>query len=791
MILTATPDNVQFTNRPSQAVLWREISAILRRLPAPAPQSGRDRTWRRDRAAPIRCGDMSDSLPLWDALPVSEKHRAELIASAIASEVAKERGYQSITTKRAVMKLGFRESQANVPGWLAPMHNIAGELADYTFKPDSPRIKDGKSVKYEQIVGHAPIVDVPPRARPWVMDPKQALFFTEGIKKGDSGASHELAIVMLLGVWNWKSSEVIAALDRIPLKGRAVYIAFDSDWRRKPGVRQALNRLISVLRQAGAIVAILDLPEPTSGIKVGLDDYFAADPKHNATTLLRYASEADDPIDDPDDDAETGAYAVRNGCIAYRKRERDGDVWLPLCNFNAEIVAQVIADNGVEEHGSIALRGQLATGKALPLIEVSFSRFASLDWVISKWGAGAVINAGMGANDRLREAIQRLSPDVPIRRVYTHPGWRKIDGRWVFLHRDGAIGPQGTFSPERVEVRLNGPAERLCLPVPPTDAALIAAIATVLSVRDVAPDRLSSLVLALPFAAPLLAIHPIDTGVYLLGPTGSLKSELNALTQRFFGPAFDRETPPGTYLDTPNALEKLVFDCKDAVCWIDDFAPTGSAFDIQRYHGTAERLFRGIGNQSGRGRLNQNLESRPVYVPRGLVISSGEDVPHMQSALARVVIAEVKHGDVNQTKLAVLQAEPARSQFAASTAAYVQWLAPQLDSLRTAIGAEHLALRASLTGDHLRTPDAIAHLALGWRLWLRFAVEVGALTPAAEDAAWQRALAGLKEAGQAQAGHQEPHKPAIRFIELLMSAIARGDAYVATTAGDQPDNFPA
>jgi Domain of unknown function (DUF3854) len=727
----------------------------------------------------------------WADLPLNEKHRDELIASAISPEVAKERGYESITIKNVVMKVGFRESQANVPGWMAPNYNVAGKLADYTFKPDSPRIKDGNPVKYEQPAKHAPILDVPKRAHSWVMDPAQSLFITEGIKKADAGASAELGCVSIAGVWNWKSDDVRAAFDLIPLKGRAVYLTFDSDWRRNSKVKQAMFRLAKALRQYGAIVHFIDLPEPNPGIKAGLDDYFATG--KNKLDLLRHATEVtgDEPEMPADDDSPTGPYAVRDGCIAYRKRERDGDVWIPLCNFSAEIVEQVIADNGVEEHGSIALRGQLANGKPLAETEVSFGRFASLDWIIPSWGTGAVINAGMGAKDRLREAIQRLSPDVPISRVYTHPGWRKIDGEWAFLNAAGYIGPIGHIFSTPIRVRLQGQAARLCLPVPPTGDERTAAITTALSILDVAPDRLSSLVLAAPFTAPLMEIHPVDTGEFLVGPTGTLKSELNALSMRFGGSDFGRTMPPGSYLDTANALEKLGFDFKDFPFWVDDYAPTGSSYDVAKLRGVAERLVRAIGNQTGRGRLNQQLEERAKYRPRGIMVSSGEDVPNMQSGLSRVIVAEVKPGDVDLQKLAELQAEPARSQLSASYAAYVQWLAPKIDTLKATIAAEHLALRAQMTGAHLRTPDATANFALGWKMWLRFTVDVGALAQVEADAVWQRALAGLKAAGAAQAEHQESLKPTVRFIELLTSVIARGDAHVATITGDAPADFAA
>ena len=41
---------------------------------------------------------------------------------------------------------------------------------------------------------------------------------------------------------------------------------------------------------------------------------------------------------------------------------------------------------------------------------------------------------------------------------------------------------------------------------------------------------------------------------------------------------------PGSWSSTGNALEGLAFSAKDVLLVVDDFAPTGSATDVQRMH---------------------------------------------------------------------------------------------------------------------------------------------------------------------------------------------------------------
>jgi hypothetical protein len=91
-------------------------------------------------------------------------------------------------------------------------------------------------------------------------DPSTALSITEGIKKGDALATHNLCAVVLPGVWGFKGKNTLGGVtfladwDYIALKGRKVYIVYDSDVTLKPQVQSALWRLTEHLRRRGADV---------------------------------------------------------------------------------------------------------------------------------------------------------------------------------------------------------------------------------------------------------------------------------------------------------------------------------------------------------------------------------------------------------------------------------------------------------------------------------------------------------------------------------------------------------
>jgi len=66
----------------------------------------------------------------------------------------------------------------------------------------------------------------------------------------------------------------------------------------------------------------------------------------------------------------------------------------PLCNFTANIAEEIIHDDGLNEEVLFCIEGRLHDGTDFPRVEVSASKFASLSWVTSEWGARPLIHAG-------------------------------------------------------------------------------------------------------------------------------------------------------------------------------------------------------------------------------------------------------------------------------------------------------------------------------------------------------------------------------------------------------------
>ena len=214
--------------------------------------------------------------------PLLEQHQRLLDASAINPGIAQTRRYFSVANKGALRQLGFSDAQARTPALVIPLWNVHGQLAFYQARPDHPRLRNGKPVKYETSNGARMALDVHPAVQPRLQDPARPLIVTEGVRKADAAISCGVDAVALLGVWNWRGtngaggSTALSDWELVALKDRDVHLVFDSDSQSNQQVRAALTRLGRFLETRGAHVHIARLQPARDGGKQGLDDYLAA-----------------------------------------------------------------------------------------------------------------------------------------------------------------------------------------------------------------------------------------------------------------------------------------------------------------------------------------------------------------------------------------------------------------------------------------------------------------------------------------------------------------------------------
>ncbi|VTS01851.1 DNA/RNA helicase, superfamily II OS=Thermoanaerobacterium thermosaccharolyticum M0795 GN=Thethe_02112 PE=4 SV=1: DUF3854: DUF927 [Gemmata massiliana] len=745
-------------------------------------------------------------------------HAAELEASGLSRETTTANNVHSEDDPKVVARLlnwSPARAKALGPVLVYPHYDRGGQPLDHaTVKPDRPRARGDKpgKVKYENPRGRPNRLYVPAGARAALADPTAELTITEGCKKALAATQHGFPCVSLPGVWNWvapreqrggKRTGRLALNDDlagVTWTGRRVHIVFDSDAGTNPDVARAERALAGALRRHGADVRVVRLPTEPDGTKNGLDDFLV---RHGAGALRELVGHApaspEKPRTDPAQFTESGYTAVSGNtfhCVLTRDEDTDEltvTKKTKLANFTARIVGETVTDDGAEQTRAFAVAVE-QWNKPARTVGVPVDRFGALDWVVERLGPKCVIQAGSGKRDHLRCAIQEMSGDeIPSATVYTHTGWREVEGRWCYLHGAGAIVPGVPTVPvsPRVEVQLDGAASAFRLPEPPTgDARRTAVRASLGLLVGLVPDGVAFPLLATVYRA---ALGAPDYALWLSGPTGAQKSELAALAQQHYGADMNRGRLPGNWSSTDNALERLAFTVKDAVLVVDDFAPPPSRADADRQHRTAERLIRGQGNSAGRQRMRADGTLRPPKPPRGLVLATGEDVPRGHSITARLGVVAVQRGDVNLARLSECQQNAAAGALASAMAGFVAWLAPRYATVRAELEAERVQLRNRFVGQfpHARTPDIIANLLLGLRYLLRFAEAIRAIDTPERERLWGRGEVAFRSLAEQQGEHQRAADPVARFPEMLGAIITSGRGHIAGTDGKEPGVPPS
>jgi len=724
--------------------------------------------------------------PSRDELPLSEAHLRHLQASAISLEVIAECGFRTVETPAELEELGFTRRQASyVPGILIPWH-FEGGIVGHQFRPDRPRQDlKGRVLKYEVPKGSSLRLDMPPACQHAAGDPSVPLFVTEGSKKAASIVSRGGVAISIAGVWAWRGKNqrggltLLSDWDVVALNGRKVYLGFDNDIVTKPPVAAALRRFTANLERKGANVSTLLLPPGENGAKVGVDDYLAAG--HTLEDLEALASDTPPEEEKADFELEHDLYCTVHGRICMRKNGL-----VPLGNFAARIAEEVILDDGVEQKRYVAMDGEL-DGRELKRVQVPINQFESMSWLLREWGTQVIIRAGSSSREHLRCAIQAMSNlngREPVR-IYQHTGWRMIDGERIFLGGAGAIG--------RPDIRVEIPSSlsRYALPIEPGDVDIREAIRASLSFLDISSRDVTYALWAAQYLAPLAEeLEPAFT-LWLLGRTGSYKSVLSALAVSHFG-NFTHTELPASWEGTANYLERAASLLKDHPLVIDDYPPgvtTAAARDLET---KVERVIRSQGNKSGRGRLQSDTNFRSSYVPRGLIITSGEQLPSSESGGARLFVVQVEEAATDPDTLTFAQDEE-QGLYRFAMADYCSWLQKGWDSIIPHVheeweGLRHLAMEH---GIHRRLPAVVACMTVAFRTAMAWAMERGAITATAAEEKSAEAWELFLRLADQQGSRVNEQRPATRFLDALSTLLLQRRVYLIDRTRLEPTESQA
>jgi hypothetical protein len=636
----------------------------------------------------------------------------------------------------------------------------------------------------------------PPVPPEWLLDPALPVAISEGEKK--SLALHRLAThecpqprwlaIAVTGVWNWMGrvgttinskgrrvpqKGVIYDFSRIAWDGRLTYIVYDSDVQTNESIKKAQLALTRELLRRGARVRWVEVTDAASGNlspKLGADDVLAT---RGPEYVLSLFEQAVDPLAGELNPVHAVQYVMHDGCTWKKGTDKHGlSTELKIAHFTAEIVADVHEDDGgIEQYRRFDIEGQAGGSKrsfTLPLDE--YLRGA---WPQKYLGCAAVIEAHQ--TPHLLAAIPQLShPRRAVR--YRDIGWRFLNGKWVYLDADGAIGSEGRV--KGIEMALSAWTANYRLRLARNAEEREAAVKASLGLLDVASVRVGHTLLATAARAPLP--RAADFVTWLAGDSGRKKSELSALAQQHFGAHMDRNHLPAHWrTDTANALGEKLFLVKHGVLVVDDFPVAVSGRQAEEMCAKLSRVIAAVGEGAGRGRMSRQLELQSERPPYAMLLSNGEDLPRQFSQRARIWVVEVEENEVELDLLTVMQAHGASGLLSVAMAEYIRWLALDLPGRMQAFEERVKKIQGELAiKGHARMPHIVAELEASEEFYLSFGVESDVIHADAKTQILKECRKALFAAAKGNRVDSASHGPAARFVALLRSALLSGRAHL-------------
>lgn len=483
-----------------------------------------------------------------------------------------------------------------------------------------------------------------------------------------------------------------------------------------------------------------------------------------------------------------GYCSERGKLLQERIDNGTGEVtYIPLATFTPLIRAEVTRDNGIEARKELHIDGISSNGRVFPSAIVPAKSFAGMSWVAEAFGVEANIYAGQNKKDQLRFAIQAASvPGMERRTVYSHSGWRVIDGRQCYLFNGGAIGMGG------LSIELEGNLSTYTLPdneIPPQEAVQASKAFLTVGALHVTAPLLSAMYLA-PLCSFLQESGYAPAFVpFVAGRTGAHKTTVCALALSHFG-KFNSKQPPASFSDTANSIRHKAFLLKDMPLLVDDYHPNTDLRSRARMAEIAQQLARAWGDQSERGRMQSDLTVKLSEPPRGVGIMSGEEVPDIgESGIARFYAIDVHPGDVPITpELTALQNRARSGAQVKAMRGFIEYIQPQISGLPERLAGlfEHYRAEAikRMPRAHGRSHESIAWLMVGAACMLGYWLNIGVITTEEREQLTSTLLAAILSNADEQQRNLCGENPVTLFLNGLRELLNSNTVHLAYIAQD-------
>ena len=469
----------------------------------------------------------------------------------------------------------------------------------------------------------------------------------------------------------------------------------------------------------------------------------------------------------------------KNGAVTDETSE-------PIANFTPILKEQRRIDNGIEVNEVLVFQAYRA-GHLWEEVSTNTKGIVG-QTPQAVFGAGCRVYIGKLKVARLREIMQIQCETAPRTTIYQHTGYAIINGKRVFLNGGYSVTAEGMT--DRFNVVFEGQLSNYRF----TNERHAGRYKTLLEgLPAVAPFPLVYAGLGLVFLTPLNALLR-DEGMeprfilYFVGKTGTRKSTIANLFLNFFGMYEYNTSPPASYRDTINALEKKQAVLDSTLCVIDDKFPPTTARDRAQLDSIDQHEARAIGDRSARGRMNADGSLRVTYRPKCNLIATAEEAFTNvgESAVARALSVELKPGDIDLDALTEVQANAVHLNECMGE--YIQFVLQNWDSLKTELKPLFMELRRKAqTGAHGRLSECVAHLQIGITVMCKWLLSIGQIDEKQAEEIKIRAWSVFVKLSEEQNRRITEEKPVKLFIDAMREMIDRGAIRFVDITGDYSD----
>lgn len=359
----------------------------------------------------------------------------------------------------------------------------------------------------------------------------------------------------------------------------------------------------------------------------------------------------------------------------------------------------------------------------LPAVELT-----NLKWISSWLGLDAIVYPRKKQEFLL--LMKNLFRNAEVKKIYSSTGWVK-DNEDKYEYIDYGGGIEDTI----IEVELDSYLSNYT--IARKDINVIEATKASHNILNVVDKKIAYTLLGLTYLCPLMefagkVVKLPEFVVWMHGFTGTRKTSLAKLILSHFGD-FNNKVP-ASFNDTYSSIEIKSHMLKDTLIVLDDFCPQQSYKETQNINTIAEKIVRAYGDRTSRGRATIGLENQKQFVPRGMMLITGETIVPGNSTVARLVPLELKSDSINLSELSELQKNV--EYLSVSMREYIKWIKNEvntdysafLDAIKSLYNGYLEELRSNSISTHGRTYEAFAWLLLGLEMMYQLFENVGLLT---------------------------------------------------------------